>query len=65
MKRGETVQQILPAPFTGKVTHFSVDQENGDKLVHVQADDGQARFFKEEDLQVISSDEPEQPQQEG
>lgn len=58
MKRGDQVQQIQPAPFTGTVTHFSIDQETGDKLLHVQAEDGSARFFKEEELKLIEQPAP-------
>lgn len=53
MKRGDNVRQILPAPITGYVDGFSVDQETGDKLVHVTDKDGQGRFFKESELEVV------------
>lgn len=56
MKRGDQVQQILPAPFTGSISHFSIDQETGAKLVHVVDNDGVGRFFKEDDLQVLPAE---------
>ena len=56
MKRGDSVQQILPAPFTGKISHFSIDQETGEKLVHVVNDQDVGQFFKEADLQVLPAE---------
>ena len=56
MKRGDQVQQIMPAPFTGAVTGFQVDQETGETLVHVVAENGDARYFRKEDLQLKPED---------
>jgi len=57
MKRDSKVTQILPAPFTGIVTGFSIDNNTGEKLVHVQAEDGSARFFKEDELKEVQGAE--------
>ncbi len=53
MKRNDFVRQVMPAPIEGQVSGFQVDQETGDKLVHVVSADGSARFFKESDLEVM------------
>lgn len=55
IKRNDDVEQILPAPIKGRVSGFSVDQETGDKLVHVVAADGSAFFFKENELKVVEA----------
>lgn len=59
MKRGDQVQQIMPAPFTGAITGFQIDQETGDKLVHVVAEDGSARYFKESEVAVVAVGDPD------
>lgn len=67
MKRNDKVQQVMPAPFAGTITHFSIDQETGAKLIHVQAEDGAGRFFKEEELElteVANNEAPVDPQPE-
>lgn len=61
MKRGDTVQQIMPAPFQGAISHFSIDQETGEKLVHVVAENGDGRFFPEKDLKLVGEQPPNAP----
>lgn len=56
MKRGDKVQQILPAPFEGHISHFSIDQETGAKLVHVVDGEGVGRFFQESDLRELAEE---------
>jgi len=52
--KGQTVTQVLPAPISGEVAGFSLDQENGEVLVLVSYKDAdgesQTRYFKQSDL---------------
>jgi len=55
-KKGDAVRQITPAPVTGNVAAFSVDQETGDVqyLVEWLDADGatQSRYFNDEQLEA-------------
>ena len=55
-KKGDKVEQVLPAPITGTVAGFDVDQETGDVLVRIEwtAEDGgsHARHFHPEQLKA-------------
>lgn len=52
--KGQAVTQVLPAPITGTVAGFSLDQENGEVLVLVSYTDAegnvQSRYFKQSEL---------------
>lgn len=52
--KGDAVAQVLPAPVTGTVAGFDVDQETGARLVRVEwvCDEGHqhAKYFREEEL---------------
>lgn len=52
--KGQTVTQVLPAPISGEVAGFSLDQENGEVLVLVTYTDAQgetqSRYFKQSEL---------------
>lgn len=54
LTKGQTVTQILPAPITGEVAGFSLDQENGEVMVLVTYKDAdgnaQSRYFKQSEL---------------
>jgi len=56
-KKGDQVQQVMPAPVSGTVDGFMVDQETGDLLVHVVDASGETpRYFKEEELQAVPTE---------
>lgn len=52
--KGQTVTQVVPAPITGEVAGFSLDQENGEVLVLVAYKDAngedQTRYFKQSEI---------------
>lgn len=54
--KGQNVTQIVPAPITGTVAGFSLDQENGEVLVLVnftnEAGEEQTRYFQQSQLAV-------------
>lgn len=56
-KKGDQVEQILPAPITGSVAGFGLCQETGDvsmRVVYTDADGVEhERFFKAEEIKVI------------
>jgi hypothetical protein len=53
-KKGDKVEQIMPAPIRGRVDAFSIDQESGDPQLHVSwEDDNQvthSKWFHEHQL---------------
>ena len=52
--KGQTVTQVLPAPITGEVAGFALDQENGEVIVLVNYKDvegnEQSRYFRQSEL---------------
>lgn len=52
--KGDEVVQILPAPITGTVAGFDVDQETGARLVRVEWADADghahAKYFREDEI---------------
>lgn len=56
-KNGDLVSQVLPAPVTGTVVGFSLDQTNGDVHIKVESTDGDGnvltRDFLESDLELV------------
>lgn len=59
IKKGDMVRQILPAPITGVVERFEVDQNTGDLQVMVVWPDTdgdgvpQSRFFKLDEVEPV------------
>lgn len=55
--KGTKVEQVMPAPITGVVTGYAVDQETGEVDVRVewQDEDGSthAKHFKEAQLKAV------------
>lgn len=55
-KKGDAVTQILPAPISGVVAGFSLDQDTGEVLVLVNSVDADGientRYFKQSEVQV-------------
>lgn len=54
-KRGDAVRQVMPAPISGHVTGFDVDQETGVRQIQVTFHNGEEtriRFFAEGDLEL-------------
>lgn len=54
--KGQKVTQVLPAPISGEVAGFAVDQQTGALQVQVKWTDAEghdhARFFSASELQV-------------
>ena len=56
LKKGDKVKQILPAPITGTVTGFALDQETGEvhaKVEWTEGEDVHSRHFKQDDLEIV------------
>lgn len=54
--KGTTVKQVLPAPITGTIERYDIDQETGEiqYLVHWSDEAGEhEKFFKEGEIEVI------------
>lgn len=66
-KKGDRVRQIMPAPFTGKIDNFTVDQETGNVQIRVtnkdENGDKNRRFFLEDQLE-LDPDAPAPAEQE-
>ncbi len=52
--KGQAVTQIIPAPITGTVAGFSLDQENGEVIVLVEYTDtdgnDHSRYFRQDEI---------------
>jgi len=57
--KGDAVVQILPAPISGVVGGFDVDQETGDVLVRVDWMDADGhehqKFFKADEIEAVKN----------
>jgi hypothetical protein len=55
--KDQKVSQILPAPITGTVAGFALDQSNGEVIVLVNSvdEDGivHSRYFKQTEVEVV------------
>lgn len=55
-KKGDKVRQIMPAPVTGKVDYFTVDQETGSVQIRITRKDADGNkhrtYFMEHELEL-------------
>ena len=57
-KKGDVVRQVMPAPITGAVSSFSVDQETGIVLVCVEFTDANGElaenYFSASQIEAVA-----------